>query len=253
MQDKQAREQAIANVRHFFIYWRNGDHKHLIGEMDISDAFTKAGYGGGAVEAVDFFSEMLPSKHYRDNSEWNARHHRLFRNFSEFEKEIPQFVQNHERVRSISALTDDNRVITLELIIKIIDQQFYAHWSLYVNKEDIGTDDLYYPSDFSISSFDFYNDAEVVWLRDFQLDHFGIALKTMVDIARAPDMAINVAAEGLEIDYKTFRQDVLIQMWNAETRLYILNHYDVDITDTAEKTSSDFADKLLAAKKKLVA
>lgn len=251
MQEKQALEDAMKNVRHFFIYWRNGDVKHLIGESDIAAAFNQAGYGGGSIHSVDFYSEMLPSKHYLMPTGWAAKHNRLFMDIAEFEKEIPQLVQHNDRVRSISVRTDDDRVITLQEVIELNNQQYSSYWALYINKDELGTGDIYCPYDFSIAEYDASDDHTVMKLRDFQYGDFGIALKTIVDIARAPDMAINVAADGLEIDHGTFEQCELFQAWNADTRLYILNHYDVDITDAGVKSGSDFADKLLAVKKEL--
>lgn len=49
----------------FHIYWRNGKKEKVVG-YDIADAFAKAGYGGGAINAVDFY------KQGEDTYEWNA-------------------------------------------------------------------------------------------------------------------------------------------------------------------------------------
>ena len=41
----------------FTVYWLTGDREVLEGET-IANAFTLGGYGGGAINAVDFFTFM---------------------------------------------------------------------------------------------------------------------------------------------------------------------------------------------------
>lgn len=56
---------AVDENKTFFIYWRDGRKQQVVGR-DIADAFTRAGYGGGAINAVDFYKQGV------DNYEWNA-------------------------------------------------------------------------------------------------------------------------------------------------------------------------------------
>ena len=39
----------------FYLYWLDGKKEIIVGN-DIFDAFMKAGYGGGALSALDFFN-----------------------------------------------------------------------------------------------------------------------------------------------------------------------------------------------------
>jgi hypothetical protein len=50
----------------FTLYWRTGKRETVIG-ADIADAMTRAGYGGGAARALDFWA-------HGDNHEyhWDA-------------------------------------------------------------------------------------------------------------------------------------------------------------------------------------
>lgn len=55
---------AVEEDKTFYIYWRDGRKQQVVGR-DIADAFSKAGYGGGAINAVDFYSSF-------DTHEWDA-------------------------------------------------------------------------------------------------------------------------------------------------------------------------------------
>jgi len=56
---------AIEEEKIFYIYWRDGRKQQVVGH-DIADAFSKAGYGGGAINAIDFYKQGV------DNYEWNS-------------------------------------------------------------------------------------------------------------------------------------------------------------------------------------
>lgn len=53
------------------LYWLDGTSELINGE-GIADAFRKAGYSGGAMEALDFYSENPDDKYVYDkvNHEW---------------------------------------------------------------------------------------------------------------------------------------------------------------------------------------
>ena len=44
-------------MRKFILHWRDGSTETVIG-LDISDAFMRAGYGGGAIMALDYYEEV---------------------------------------------------------------------------------------------------------------------------------------------------------------------------------------------------
>lgn len=46
-------------MKKYRIYWLDGKTEEIEGD-NISDAFTKAGLGGGALKAMDHFREVLP-------------------------------------------------------------------------------------------------------------------------------------------------------------------------------------------------
>lgn len=53
------------------VYWLDGTSE-LIQGNDITDAFNKAGYGAGAINAIDFYSDKPDEKYMYDklNHEW---------------------------------------------------------------------------------------------------------------------------------------------------------------------------------------
>ena len=54
MEDKQ---------EYFTLYWQHGERSIIKGN-DIEDAFTKAGYGTGAVSAIDWYDEGVSETHH---------------------------------------------------------------------------------------------------------------------------------------------------------------------------------------------
>jgi hypothetical protein len=57
----------------YTLYWRDGKHESVRGR-DIADAMNRAGYGGGAVAALDFFGHGKTPAYYwnADRAEWEA-------------------------------------------------------------------------------------------------------------------------------------------------------------------------------------
>ena len=55
----------------FTIYWLDGSKSYVFGEI-IDKAFAAAGYGGGSVNAVDWYDNGITNTHYRDQKkkEW---------------------------------------------------------------------------------------------------------------------------------------------------------------------------------------
>lgn len=54
--------------KYFTLYWLNGD-RSIISGPSIERAFTAAGYGAGAVAAVDWYDEGITETHYRNKIE----------------------------------------------------------------------------------------------------------------------------------------------------------------------------------------
>lgn len=50
---------------YFTLFWRNGDRSVIYGN-DIQDAYTKAGYGGGSIRALDWYANGITESHYWD-------------------------------------------------------------------------------------------------------------------------------------------------------------------------------------------
>lgn len=60
-------------MKAFVIYWLDG-HKTLVRGTDITDAFRRAGYGGGVLNAVDFHSDKGDTCYWdRINRRWVER------------------------------------------------------------------------------------------------------------------------------------------------------------------------------------
>lgn len=55
--DLQSGKVEIKTKGDYWVFWNDGKFSKLTG-YDISDAFTKAGYGGGAIRAVDFHMQI---------------------------------------------------------------------------------------------------------------------------------------------------------------------------------------------------
>jgi hypothetical protein len=52
----------------YILYWLHGKLEKITGES-ISDAFNKAGYGGGAIRALDFYEQNeTPTWHWDNQS-----------------------------------------------------------------------------------------------------------------------------------------------------------------------------------------
>ena len=51
----------MGSMNKYIIYWRSGESQ-LVEGRDIADAFTRAGYGAGALRAVDFYDATTNGK-----------------------------------------------------------------------------------------------------------------------------------------------------------------------------------------------
>jgi len=56
----------------YFLYWMDGNKEIVLG-TSIEDAFTKAGYGAGALRALDFYSTEDSHDYDEVVHEWKKR------------------------------------------------------------------------------------------------------------------------------------------------------------------------------------
>jgi hypothetical protein len=59
-------------MKTFTLFWLTGD-KEIVQGLDIADAVRRSGYGGGAMAALDFWSEGNDEK---ENWTWNSTAHK---------------------------------------------------------------------------------------------------------------------------------------------------------------------------------
>jgi len=57
-------------MKTYTIYWLSGSRQVVHG-TDYADAFKNAGYGGGAVSAIDFFANGDDHSYEWKNGKWN--------------------------------------------------------------------------------------------------------------------------------------------------------------------------------------
>lgn len=63
--------KTVNENNYYTLYWRNGD-RNVISGKTIEEAFTAAGYGAGAIHALDWYDEGVTETHYyhTKDSEW---------------------------------------------------------------------------------------------------------------------------------------------------------------------------------------
>lgn len=54
----------------FVLYWRGSGDAEVVEGSDIADACNKAGYGAGAISALDFYQEGRVQYYYWNKTEW---------------------------------------------------------------------------------------------------------------------------------------------------------------------------------------
>lgn len=53
-------------MKTYILHWVDGKEEIVRGHS-ISDAFMKAGYGGGAINALDYYEEVNDKRKYNEN------------------------------------------------------------------------------------------------------------------------------------------------------------------------------------------
>lgn len=56
-------------MKQFTLYWLDGLREIITG-TSIADAFNKAGYGAGALRALDFYEEGIATNYTWNGSKW---------------------------------------------------------------------------------------------------------------------------------------------------------------------------------------
>ncbi|QVD49170.1 hypothetical protein LUCX_100 [Xanthomonas phage vB_XciM_LucasX] len=85
-----------SNESAFTLYWKDGRREIIVGE-DIADAFHKAGYGSGALGALDWY-DQLPSDTHRwdaDSKDWVKRTPNRFSDINSPEKISSAMIQSY--------------------------------------------------------------------------------------------------------------------------------------------------------------
>lgn len=84
----------IMDVNYFTLYWLNGNRTVIKGST-VEEAFTIAGYGAGAIRAVDWYDVGVTDTHnFVGNNQW-VKKEPLKIKFSEFNKEpSPENIQD---------------------------------------------------------------------------------------------------------------------------------------------------------------
>jgi hypothetical protein len=61
-------------MKKFTLWWLTGDREVIEGET-IANAFSRAGYGGGAMSALDFYSEGEDDsyEYNKENKRWEKK------------------------------------------------------------------------------------------------------------------------------------------------------------------------------------
>jgi hypothetical protein len=57
-------------MKTFTLYWLTGD-KEIVQGVDVADAVRRSGYSGGALRALDFWTEGT-----NENWNWNSKDHK---------------------------------------------------------------------------------------------------------------------------------------------------------------------------------
>lgn len=108
--------------RPYTLYWLF-DKREIIWGSSIEDAFTRAGYGAGALKAIDFYSEGMCCAYIRENGKWVKR---------------PEF--QFTPIDLDGEYFESDRV---KLIEKLVSSQFHRATFTYANGNEISLSDHY--------------------------------------------------------------------------------------------------------------
>jgi len=121
--------------KYFTIYWRNGDRSVIQGPT-IDQAFTNAGYGAGAMSAVDWYDngvtethswdkdshswiEYMPIRIHHENEIWDKP-------FKDVKDQLVSWLIKHQTI----IVDFDNRRLELKILHRTWKRQYVKHITL---------------------------------------------------------------------------------------------------------------------------
>ena len=197
-------------MNRYFLYWLDGSIKMLLSEGSIVEASQEAGICAGAVLAIDFYNEDVPSKHIfvkaDRRGEWVSMGTRTFRSLEEIDQAgREQFDNMANECQTLEYKLPSGDKVELQLRIHFTEAEVFKS-SYAVSYERINQDGL---SDGSVSAF---------------TRNFKEAFYVFKNLANCNNLneAIRSTERNPE-DYES-QLDKLIMEWNEQIRVYKLNH-----------------------------
>ena len=71
--DRYQKEFRADGLERFTLYWRDGS-RNVVKGKSIEDAFTQAGYGGGAIAALDWYDAGVTETHWYNKEKHEIKH-----------------------------------------------------------------------------------------------------------------------------------------------------------------------------------
>lgn len=130
--DRYQKEFRADGLERFTLYWRDGS-RNVVKGKSIEDAFTQAGYGGGAISALDWYDTGVTETHWynREKHEWvkyepiHIHHDDVMNNVVSHE-EIQNLLEKHGTI--IVDLEDKSRFV----LTKNIGNFAIIGWTQYI-------------------------------------------------------------------------------------------------------------------------
>ncbi len=98
----------MSNMNKYTLYWLTGDRNIVEGES-IEDAFTKAGYGAGAVAALDWYDEGISQTHKFSHGVWVE-----YQSVNIHANDFPGFIKSE--TMNLQQLLNDHQQIIVQLL-----------------------------------------------------------------------------------------------------------------------------------------
>lgn len=97
----EAVQETQPQMKFFTIYWLGGN-RSVVNGKDIADAFSRAGYGGGAVNAIDWYDEGVSETHFYNKQErqWEryVPLHIYCTAFNDVKDKLASFLEKHHEI-----------------------------------------------------------------------------------------------------------------------------------------------------------
>lgn len=196
-------------MNRYFLYWLDGKVQMLLSEGSITEASQEAGICSGAVPAIDFYNEEVPSEHIfvktGKRGEWVSMGSRTFRSLDEIEQAgRDQFDNMANECRTLEYKLPSGDRVELQLRIRFTEAEVFRS-SYAVSYEQINQDGII---DGSVSAF---------------TRNFKEAFQVFKNLANCNNLSGAIrSTERNPEDYQT-SLDKLIAEWNEQIRVYKLN------------------------------